>query len=177
MSTLTLVPSRRAPQIFVQTNQNTFSSTLPATDLVHHVAVFFNPQIDRLPENYSLGIYLCGNDREIFLGSISNETPSQIFRLNFLPDNQHYDAVISALMMPNEQLSGPENLEEMVSMSQENLLNRIATKLYKSFENYINGCEPLVFNNEEFISMKKLNAWFQNFERKVKFNKRFWDDV
>ena len=141
-------------------------------------------------------MYLCitvGNEqRWIYLGKISNDRPSEIFKISNLTHETSDSAMqlfASAMedMQPHisrgmigisvEPLANINNLTpatEMQTAASIGLLNEFTQKMLENFYNYASSFSKDAPDGRSYVPLTSLQTWFENFKRRLEMNPNFW---
>jgi hypothetical protein len=134
-----------------------------------------------------------GNEqRWIYLGKISNDRPSEIFKISNLTHETSDSAMqlfASAMedMQPHisrgmigisvEPLANINNLTpatEMQTAASIGLLNEFTQKMLENFYNYASSFSKDAPDGRSYVPLTTLQTWFENFKRRLEMNPNFW---
>lgn len=157
--------------------------------------------IEPFPEGFGGAVYLnyqvAGESKWIYLGKISNDKPSAIYKLgklkhegNFLgntPFSFDFDSANTTSTITNaligisvEQL----NIIDQLQPSSETQVTNLSTfaeysqKMVQNFYNYV-ASFALVISSDglQYVPLNALQNWFTTFERRLAANPNFWKNL
>ncbi|XP_054161846.1 protein OPI10 homolog [Oppia nitens] len=198
-----IVSGRLVQTDFVAVDVNKFLITIQNADDINHVVVFMTG-LQPFPEGMAGSVYFSFPDPSspptwIYLGFISNEKPSAIFKITKLkqtslanvgstvghgfgfqqPIEAHFAQIgismepivtISQMMAdPNANVSQQNNFDEFAIKTAENLFN-YCTSFSNTLTNFINS----PFTGQQFVPIHTIQQWYENFTRRLKIDPKFW---
>lgn len=197
-----LVSGRLVDTNFRQVDETHFVIDIVDPDNLNHVVVFLTGQVP-FPEGTGGAVYCAWpsmdevsfNPMWQYLGSISNEKPSAIFKVSRLKNqnsaisgplgfgnhtpNQHKVAQVGISV---ESLSSLESLATAVTVSEASNVSsflEFSQKMIESLFNYtssfaLSADEARVRSSETFVPFSSVQQWYTNFERRLHQNPTFW---
>lgn len=187
----------RLPQMnFQQVSETQFVIPIPDIDHVNHLVVFMTGQIP-FPENFGGGVYFSWPSSEgsswIFLGKITNQKPSAIFRVNKLKDEESKSNIVlfsgfqHSTAVPTDGLLGISveplaQLEQQVQPSQINPTTvasnvEFVSKMLNNFVNYVMSfVQTVPGTSTQIVPVNVVQNWFNNFQHKISENPNFWKE-
>ena len=186
-----------------QADENTFLLTLDHAEAINHIVVFLTGQIP-FSDGYGGSIYIGwpGPDGTIqgvswhLLGFISNEKPSAIFKIAKVkptvdavnPFSQTMGA-LPASMLATQALIGV-SVEPLLEIAQKtpsanteaSTVDQFTEFSQKMLENLFNFATSFAVDpkqgilnpSETYIPASALQQWYQNFQRRLQANPKFW---
>ena len=186
-----------------QANENTFLLTLDHVESINHIVVFLTGQLP-FSEGFGGSIYIGwpGPDGTIdgvswqLLGYITNDKPSAIFKIARIkpieaPLNP-FSGPMSALstnMLASQALIGisVEPLSEIAQKTpsantEASTVSQFAEFSQKMLENLFNYASSFAVDpkqgglspSETYIPASALRQWYENFQRKLRADPKFW---
>ena len=191
------------PQVstnFQQAGQNQFITSLENVSLINHIVVFLTGDVP-FSDGFGGSIYFgwptgTGEVAWQFLGYITNDKPSAIFKLGRVRSE---DAVLqNPFMAAQGHLLAMSNTSALLGISVEPQ-NDIAQKTpadnttasgiasqtefcQKMLENFYNFASSFAVTQQQmspapnvpFVPLSTVTQWFENFQRKMSANPNFW---
>lgn len=196
-----IVCGRLVQTEFQQVDQTHFIINVEDADNVNHVVVFLTGS-QPLPDGMSASVYFSWPEplrppSWIYLGYISNQKPSAVFRVSTLKSDgtgtteiacghtpyglqqqSSQTAQIGLSVEPHVQVSGltpapqaqPSRLPSFV---------QFADKMLQNFVNYASSfsvvqAQMVPTPNDAFVSLTVVQKWYENFQRRMQLNPNFW---
>ncbi|RWS16355.1 protein OPI10-like protein [Dinothrombium tinctorium] len=195
MSMFAVIVSGRLVQTnFEAVDTSKFLLTIPDADNINHIVVFLTGS-NPLPLGYAACVYFSWPDPNapptwIYLGYISNDKPSAIFRISKLKVGADAPAInafgysqpiVSHVAQIGISIEPSAQIEQMTpdpSVSPPNMDSYalFATKTAENLFNYVvSFAQSIVPNSDEqFIPLSCVRQWYENFLRKLQFDPDFW---
>lgn len=181
---------------------NTFVLGLEQVDSINHVVVFLTGQVPFSPE-FGGAIYFGWPSPESggicwqFLGYISNDKPSAIFKLakvkpsevlanpfsqqlmdTLVSSQSPTDAQIGILVEPLMEI-GQKTASQDTEASKVDNFTEFAQKMLESLFNYtssfaVSPSQTLMQPNTNYVPVDTLQSWYTNFQRRLQANPNFW---
>jgi hypothetical protein len=154
------------------------------------------------PDNFGGAVYfnfqIAGESKWIFLGKITNQKPSAIFRIGKLTHDNHIGenpfAASMSLMQSTNQVQGvhdaiigisAELLSTIDSMTpatetQASNLSSFAEYSKKMLDNFFNYASSFAItsnDNQQYVPLMTLQNWFNIFQRRLEQNPNFWKNL
>ncbi|CAJ0928534.1 unnamed protein product, partial [Mesorhabditis belari] len=193
-----VVGGRMLQTDFVQAGEREFMIEIPDADSINHVVIFLTG-VQPFPDGTAGAVYMrwplpSGNESNWhFLGYISNEKPSSIFKVAKLhrADAQHtgiFGSSFSASAHGTAQLGiqldvlseiqsrVPDGVTEPTTQS---TLAEFANKMLQNLVNHAQSFtvrlpRPDGLGTNEYIPLNALQDWFNTFSRRFQQNPYFW---
>lgn len=155
---------------------------------------------EAFPEGYGGGVYFNyqpnGESKWIFLGRITNQKPSAIYKLGKLKIEENHllshpfgnvdlkqetnsnnlnNALIGISVEPISMLSA-----ESTSDTQPSTLASFVEYTQKMLENFYNYSSSFVLtlpDGQQYVPLVSLQNWFNNFKRRLELNPQFWKNL
>ena len=187
-----------------QVDANSFLLGLEQVDTVNHVIVFLTGQVP-FTEGFGGSIYIGWPSPDVaggitwqFLGYISNDKPSAIFKITkvkpsdaFLnPFSRELMDTLTASRFPTTNAQIGILVEPLTEISQRTpsgdteaskveSYTEFSQKMLENFFNFassftvVPGQSPMD-PSESYVPMKVLQQWYANFQRRLQINPNFW---
>lgn len=186
-----------------QVDQNTFLLGLPDADLINHVVVFLTGQVP-FSEGYGGSIYIGWPTTEAggggiswqFLGYISNEKPSAIYKLvkvkstdmtqnpfsqelmDTMAAHQHTNAQVGIMVEPLTEILQKTPAKNTEASTVDNFTD-FSQKMLENFFNYassfcVTPATSPIDPSATYVPMAVLQQWYANFQRRLQANPHFW---
>lgn len=191
-----LVAGRLVQTDIQQADETHFVCQIPNSETVNHVVIFMTGALP-FPEGTGgavhFGFASPSGVNWHYIGFISNEKPSAIFKISGL--KQDSNAVMNSFMGGMAPVSGNvsqigisvEPLSQIMQQtpvsqaqaSKTDSVTQYTTKLLENFYNFassfaIKQSEMTPQPNVSFIPSTVLEQWYQNFSRKLQQDPNFW---
>uniref|UniRef100_A0A0N4ZPE3 DUF775 domain-containing protein n=1 Tax=Parastrongyloides trichosuri TaxID=131310 RepID=A0A0N4ZPE3_PARTI len=198
-----LVVGRNVNANFEVVSPNNFLCTITDNTNISHIVIFLTGA-EPFPEGFGGSIYMrwasVGNTDPAwhYLGSISNDKPSAMFKVGNLYDKEPTHSNIFSsqniftlshnccqIGIQVESLNeiGQRTATEGVKPSMEGEMTEFCKKMLTNFFNYCQSFITIVPNGNEYnqtvevIPAKCLEQWYNKFESRLKVNPKFWKDI
>ncbi|XP_055311526.1 protein OPI10 homolog [Sitodiplosis mosellana] len=195
-----IVSGRLVQMDFQQVEEGKFLLNIPEADNINHIVIFLTGAIP-LPAGLAGAVYFSWPDPNAppnwqFLGYISNNKPSAIFKISTLKklDEMETNGLSAAMSQFNVFGSQPisHTAQIGVSIEPESTVTQLEpattnTTSYVQFgqkmlENFINFISSFAVTQaqmvpnptETFVPLSTIQTWYQNFERRLQQNPNFW---
>lgn len=185
-----------------QVDANTFVLGLDHVDSINHVVVFLTGQVP-FTQGFGGAIYFGWPSPETggiswqFLGYISNDKPSAIFKLAKVKPSEMVRNPFSQQLMQT-MVSSQSNANAQIGILVEPLMEigqktpsldveaskvagftEFSQKMLESFFNYassfaVNPGQSVMDSSATYIPIDVLQKWYTNFERRLHTNPNFW---
>lgn len=194
MSMFGVIVSGRLAQVdFQSVDTNKFLLTIPDADSVNHVVVFMTGTT-AFPAGMGGSVYFSWPDPNsppswTYLGFISNEKPSAIYRItklktscfgtigdqptgfSFLQPIVSHAAQIGISIEPLDQL---DQLTPAIVANEDNFAT-FTIKTAESLFNYASSfAQCLPGSSSQVVPLSTVQQWYQNYTRKLERNPNFW---
>jgi hypothetical protein len=186
-----IVSGRLAQADFQCLDTNKFLLTIPEADSINHVVVFMTG-ITPFPPGMGGSVYFSWPDPTsppswTYLGFISNEKPSAIYRITKLKTNVQGAAsgfaLVQAIVSHNAQIG--ISIEPLAQLNQltpavpttcdNNTFASFAIKTAENLFNYVSSfSQSLPGINYQVVPLSTVQQWYQNYLRKLEANPDFW---
>ncbi|XP_055333807.1 protein OPI10 homolog [Paramacrobiotus metropolitanus] len=180
-------------------SQGKFITAIPQAESVNHIVVFLSQPI---PEGFGAGVYFSwpdaaadgGGQQWIFLGFLSNQKPSAIYKIVKPKKDDSTAGVpgqttaltlfggvpfssVAQLGISVESLAGLSAMgNPSTEASNRSSNEEFCTKMLENFCNYAvsfsvsNPANP----NESYVPLKVVTNWYETFKRKFAADPNFW---
>jgi hypothetical protein len=185
-----------------QVDANTFVLGLEQVESINHVVVFLTGQVP-FSQQFGGAIYFgwpspeSGGISWQFLGYISNDKPSAIFKLAKVKPSQMLTNPFSQQLTDTLlQMQSPTNaqigilVEPLVEIGQKTAsqdaeaskvdnFTEFAQKMLENLFNYassfaVSPTQGTMHPNTSYIPIDSLQSWYTNFQRRLQANPNFW---
>ena len=185
-----------------QVDSNTFVLALEQVDSINHVVVFLTGQVPFTPD-FGGAIYFgwpspeSGGVSWQFLGYISNDKPSAIFKLaKVKPSEMHANPFSQPLMDTLVNMKSLTNaqigilVEPLIEISQKTAAQdteaskvdnfmEFAQKMVENLFNYassfaVSPLQGTMQPTTNYVPIDTLQTWYTNFQRRLQTNPNFW---
>ncbi|XP_011501346.1 PREDICTED: protein OPI10 homolog [Ceratosolen solmsi marchali] len=196
MSMIGIIVSGRLVQTdFQQIEENQFLITVPDADNINHVVVFLTGTVPFI-DGMGGAVYFSWPDSNAppnwqFLGYISNNKPSAIFKISNLKRNHEFEnsnleifgiGKISHVAQVGISVEPLSILEQQAAVTTANATNsfiEFAQKMITSFLNYVSSfsvtqAQMTANPTENFVPLSTIQGWYETFERRLQQNPNFW---
>ncbi|CAG0921546.1 unnamed protein product [Notodromas monacha] len=192
-----LVSGRLAQTDFVQADPTHFLLTINDADNINYVVVFMTGTTP-FPDDMGGGVYFSWPSAEAppqwqYLGQISNEKPSAIFRISRLKSsgleassvpvgfgqkvthNAQIGISLEPLQVLRSMTPAVETSAELAAVG----FVEFTQRMLESFLNFVTSFSQTQGQmspapNEIFVPLSYVQTWYQNFERRLAQNVYFW---
>ncbi|VDN01062.1 unnamed protein product [Thelazia callipaeda] len=199
-----IVAGRAIQTNFIQMSDKEFVVEVDNPDVVNHIVVFLTGVLP-FPEGMGGSVYICWQKSGVemnwyYLGYISNDKPSAIFRVSQLrkKDVMHTGLFTSmARSDTNKKLGNAhigvsvepianiisKNPSEETAVSQQSTLLEFLEKMVQNFVNHVLSFAvrmPRIENPREqvdFIPTSAIQNWYSNFSQRLQQNPEFWKSL
>lgn len=190
-----IVSGRLVQTDFQQIGDNQFLITVPDADNINHIVVFLTGTVP-FPEGTGGAVYFSWPDPTAppnwqFLGYISNQKPSAIFKISTLKKNHEFAnsnvgifgigkiSHVAQIGVSVEPIGIIELQAATVSEAASNSFLEFVQKMLTSFLNYVSSFSvtqaQMISNpNENFVPLSTIQGWYETFERRLQQNPNFW---
>ncbi|KAF7994877.1 hypothetical protein HCN44_004349 [Aphidius gifuensis] len=179
---------------FVQVSENKFLINVPDADSINHIVVFLTGTIP-FADGMGGAVYFSWPDPNAppnwqFLGYISNQKPSAIFKISNLKKNHEFEnsklsifgekiSHVAQIGISVEPLSVIEPQAAAVATATSNTFIDFSQKMITSFLNYVSSFsitqgQMVVNPTENFVPLSVVQGWYETFERRLQQNPNFW---
>ena len=183
-----------------QVDANSFVLGLEEADTINHVVVFLTGQVP-FSQGFGGSVYFgwpspeSGGISWQYLGYISNDKPSAIFKITKLKAAEHIstnpfssqlmhslcsptNAQIGIMVEPLAEISQKTVSPDTVA-SQVQSFTEFSQKMLENFFNYassfaVSPGQGMLQPSATYIPMDVLQKWYTNFERRLQANPQFW---
>ncbi|RWS26393.1 protein OPI10-like protein [Leptotrombidium deliense] len=193
MSTFGIIVSGRLVQTeFESVDNGKFLITIPEADSINHIVVFLTGS-QPLPVGYGASVYFSWPDPNapptwLFLGHISNDKPSAIFKITKLKGGAdetvnpfgYVQQIVSHVAQIGISVEPLGQIEQLTPVTNVNPVNAnsfvlYATKTAENLFNYVTSFGQEVNNSgEQYIPLSTIRQWYENYLRKLQLNPNFW---
>ncbi|KAL1238222.1 Protein Hikeshi [Trichinella spiralis] len=172
-----LVPGRAVQTNFTQIDDTHCVFSLDDAEHVNHIIVLLTGQV-AFPQGYGGAVYLCypssdGQQAWLYLGFVSNEKPSAIFRVTKL----------KSMIVPQTNVPGgfvgfnKSSTVVQLGISVEPLTS--ITSLTPSFFNYAlsfsaNKADIVNKADGPYVPVNVVQGWYEQFSRRLAADPNFW---
>ncbi|KAI6189547.1 DUF775 domain-containing protein [Aphelenchoides bicaudatus] len=189
-----IVAGRALQTNFIQASEREFVIELPQSDSINHLVVLLTG-VQLFPDNIGGSIYIQwpgeGGANWHYLGFISNSKPSAIFKIAQLashkseqPDSLFQSSSVVAignvmLGIIAEPLNDiASKTPAVTAASNQSTVSQFAQKMTSNLVDYLSSYIVNIPDPSgrvtEFIPVKAVQSWYQNFERRLQTNPNFW---
>jgi len=194
-----IVSGRLVTTDFQPVDTNKFLTTIPNADSINHIVVFLTGT-SPLRSDLGASVYFSWPDPSNppvwqYLGFISNDKPSTIFRVTKLRSaNNNIDTFASSYngfsfnqpLVPHHAQIGISieplsQIQQMIPDLGVNPLNtesiqKLASNTAQNLLNYAASFAQTLTSssNDQYVSLSVIYQWYQNFTRKLEQNPNFW---
>jgi protein Hikeshi len=158
--------------------------------------------VEPFPEGFSGAVYLnyqsAGEPKWIYLGKVSNQKPSSIYKIAKLKHEQNYlgnnpftfdssssknvtSTITNALIGISVEMN---NVIDQLQPSTEAQVTNISsfvefsTKMLQNFYNYVSSFSLVVpVDGQQYVPLNTLQNWYTTFERRLTQNPNFWKNL
>lgn len=192
MSMFGVIVSGRLAQVdFQNVDVNKFLTTIPDADSVNHIVVFMTGTA-ALPIGMGGSVYFSWPDPNSppqwqYLGAISNEKPSAIFRITKLKQSagdvvptgfgfsQSIVSKVAQIGISIEPLSQISQMTPAVSSTFNDNFAAFTTRTAEHLFNFVSSfAKTLPGTTEQVVPLLAIQQWYQNYSRKLELNPGFW---
>jgi hypothetical protein len=175
------VVSGRPFQPFMQISEAKFLYSIVDAAKVGHVVVFLLGTVP-IPSGYGASVYLSWANQEWkFLGFLSNEKPSAIFKIS-CPENQSMDTIVAQIGVSidkAEAITQEVNFKLNVESSKNPTPNdtyKLSTYLIENLSNFALSFSQnaMITSFQEAIPTDVFRKWLVNIDNKIKKDPNFW---
>eukprot|EP00123_Amoebidium_parasiticum_P010503 comp20147_c0_seq1/m.24916 comp20147_c0_seq1/g.24916 ORF comp20147_c0_seq1/g.24916 comp20147_c0_seq1/m.24916 type:complete len:197 (-) comp20147_c0_seq1:93-683(-) len=178
-----------------QADATHFLFPVESPDSVSHVVVFMTGQV-AFPEGLGGAVYLNWNDAWQFLGVVTNEKPSAIFKISSAKPKAEtvvanpfggFTEVLAPVAAGHAQIGiSVEPLQNILSQTpagQDLAASQsmsTAEKLLGNLYNYLTSFAQAPHQlsaNEQYIPISAVQGWYSNLQRKLQMNPRYLQDM
>ncbi|EFN79212.1 protein OPI10 homolog [Harpegnathos saltator] len=190
-----LVAGRFVQTDFQQIGENQFLINVPDADNINHIVVFLTGTVP-FPDGMGGAVYFSWPDLSAppnwqFLGYISNNKPSAIFKISTLKKNHEFEnsnvgifgigkiSHVAQIGVSVEPLAVIEQQAAMLVTTTNNNFIEFAEKMLTNFMNYVASFtvnQTLMTPNpmENFVPLSSVHVWYETFQRRFRQNPSFW---
>jgi hypothetical protein len=149
------------------------------------------------PEGYGGAVYFnyqaSGESKWIYLGKISNQKPSAIYKIAKLKHEQNvlgdhpFGALVSPTFQFNSAMIGISvellNTIDILQPSTETQVTNLSSfveysqKMLENFFNYASSFTVVLPDGLQYVPFSTLQTWFNNFQRRLEQNPQFWKSL
>ncbi len=183
-----------------QVDANSFVLSLEQVDTINHVVVFLTGQVP-FSQGYGGSVYFgwpspeAGGISWQFLGHISNDKPSAIFKiakikaaeqssnpfslqlmqsLAYSPSNAQIGIMVEPLAEISQKTVSPDTVASQVQSFTE-----FSQKMLENFFNYassfaVSPSQSVLDSSAIYVPIDVLQKWYAKFERRLQANPQFW---
>ncbi|KAJ8668072.1 hypothetical protein QAD02_009735 [Eretmocerus hayati] len=196
MSMIGLIVSGRLVQTdFQQITENQCLITVPDADNINHIVIFLTGTIP-FAEGMGGAVYFSWPDPNAppnwqFLGYISNDKPSAIFKISNLKKNHEFEnsnlgifgagkiSHVAQIGISVEPLNMIAQQAALATVNSTNSSIDFAQKMITSFMNYISSfsvtqAQMTPNPTENWVPLSSVQGWYETFERRLQQNPNFW---
>ncbi|OXU24181.1 hypothetical protein TSAR_001214 [Trichomalopsis sarcophagae] len=192
-----IVSGRLVQTDFQLVGENKFLITIPDADSINHVVVFLTGTVPFI-DGMGGAVYFSWPDPNAppnwqFLGYVSNNKPSAIFKISNLKKNHEFEnnnlgifgatsTTISHVAQIGISVEPLSILEQQAAVATTNATNsfvEFAQKMITSFLNYVSSfsvtqAQMTANPTENFVPLSSIQGWYETFERRLAQNPNFW---
>ncbi|XP_031640627.1 protein OPI10 homolog [Contarinia nasturtii] len=193
-----IVSGRLVQMDFQQVDEGKFLLNIPEADNINHIVIFLT---DAIPVGLAGAVYFSWPDPVAppswqFLGYISNNKPSAIFKISTLKKLDEMETNGLSAAMSQFNVFGAQPISHTaqigVSIEPEATVTQLEPATtsptnyiqfgQKMLENFINFVSSFAVTQaqmvpnptETFVPLSTIQTWYQNFERRLQQNPNFW---
>ncbi len=181
-----IAAGRAVTTAFQQIDETHFVLDIPGIGHVNHLTLFLTSE-NALPDNFGAAIHfsLPPYSSWEYLGGLLNTKPSATFRLSLDKTNPQIQESIGRIGVSIEPILALEQMQcarvENITPEQQRVLDKVGSKLYTNLQEYVaSHAAPIQLPNgtsEMAVSCKAFDKWMESLNRRIRLNKRFWDDI
>nr|CAD2189948.1 unnamed protein product [Meloidogyne enterolobii] len=204
-----IIAGRMVQTDFTALKEMEYMIEIQDAESINHLVIFLTG-LSPLPANYGGSIYLSwtptdGGERQWnYLGFISNEKPSALFKIgqltkitqnqqnpqnfsfnasnintNIFNNSAVHSALIGVKVEPMIEILRRNENEETSTNEQLSSLALFPEKMLRNFVNFMHSFavsfpKPNTTQYEEFVPAKSVTEWYTNFKRRLEANPNFW---
>ncbi|KAL7079318.1 hypothetical protein ACQ4LE_001532 [Meloidogyne hapla] len=205
-----IVAGRMVQTDFTALKEMEYMIEIADAESINHLVIFLTG-LQPLPINYGGSIYMSwstdGGERQWnYLGFISNEKPSALFKIgqlnkrtqqqnpqnfsfnasnmnsNFFNNSASHNALIGIKVEPMVEIARRNETEETSTNEQLSSIAQFPEKMLRNFVNFMHSFavsfpKPNTNQYEEYVPAKSVTEWYTNFKRRFEANPNFWKSL
>nr|CAD2159585.1 unnamed protein product [Meloidogyne enterolobii] len=202
-----IIAGRMVQTDFTALKEMEYMIEIQDAESINHLVIFLTG-LSPLPVNYGGSIYMSwtpiGGERQWnYLGFISNEKPSALFKIgqltkhtqqqnpqnfsfnasnintNIFNNSAVHSALIGVKVEPMIEILRRNENEETSTSEQLSSLALFPEKMLRNFVNFMHSFavsfpKPNTTQYEEYVPAKSVTEWYTNFKRRLEANPNFW---
>ncbi|KAJ4459516.1 putative OPI10 family protein [Paratrimastix pyriformis] len=179
-----VIPGRPVQNAFQQLTPDRAIMPIESISTAQHVCVFLTGP---LAEGFGASVYmsLYPFSTWSYLGAISNEKPSALFRFRWPQDALDRDLAgqlgISIEPLPTIAEKEAQKLAErrdVLGQQGNEMVNTLGRKMTTNLSNYMTSCAQQIPGIPgQWVPAQALDRWLSSFNERIRTNPNFWSDL
>ncbi|CAD7088489.1 unnamed protein product [Hermetia illucens] len=189
-----IVSGRLAQTDFQRVEESKFLINIPDADNINHIVVFLTGAVP-LPPGMAGAVYFSWPDPNAppnwqYLGYISNNKASAIFKISQLKKLHEMDAIDNQMSIFGQQpishiaqigvsIESEASVIQLTPAASTTNYLQFAQKMLENFFNFsssfaVTQAQMVPNPSETFVPLSTLQTWFTNFQRRLEQNPNVW---